>query len=162
MDHVCYDQPYSHATTQADLDACQGAGVTHVLVGAKASAGASTLALLAAGRASQALAPTSSTGTAYAENGAYWYNFNGRSSGFADSSSIWIGPSDSYSRVNGCHKRLSWLRQTGWGGWRAGCTLNLENSATWRKVMYSWITDETSGVCTPAYATEVHSTCIST
>lgn len=131
---LCYDQNYAHPVTTAEV---QGCGLrTHVLVGAKASAGAATLLLLAAGLSGNALRPTSSTSVAYLENGAYWYHMEGRSVGFAESSVIKLDHADAEARYASCAERLSWHLQ-GSGGFRAGCSLPLMDDLVHRKVMYT-------------------------
>ena len=134
---ICYDQPYSHMTTAADLTRCSSLG-TFVLMGAKSSSGASNLTLLAAGATANALATTSSTSVAYLENGAYWYNYPGMSVGFAESSQVDLLYLDA-NMYSECTQRLSWYLWGG-GGVRAGCTTELYSGtagATWRKLIYS-------------------------
>jgi hypothetical protein len=91
-------------------------------------------------------------------NGVYWYYYNKRVDniwydirdagtysvkvvGFASSSSICLncaGPVHNWgdTSVVDCDKRLSW--NIGYeGGWRSGCTQDLNSDQTWRKLMYS-------------------------
>ena len=127
----CYDQPYSHPTTVADIETCRSVHEEGWIgMGAKSSAGASSYSLLAFIRASD-LVPSSSTSVAYGANGAYWYYYSGKSVGFAASTSITLGVADIAS--SGCDYRLSWhLRD---GGWRAGCTKDLNGNSNWRKII---------------------------
>jgi hypothetical protein len=133
---ICYDQPYSHQTTAADLTRCSSLG-TFMLMGAKSSSGASNLTLLAAGATTNALATTSSTNAAYLENGAYWYNYPGRSVGFAESSQVNLWYPDTFNWDSECTQRLSWFIDVGAGGWRAGCATGLNSNSAWRKLIYS-------------------------
>eukprot|EP00242_Pyramimonas_sp_CCMP2087_P003010 CAMPEP_0198228726 /NCGR_PEP_ID=MMETSP1445-20131203/113749_1 /TAXON_ID=36898 /ORGANISM="Pyramimonas sp., Strain CCMP2087" /LENGTH=444 /DNA_ID=CAMNT_0043909145 /DNA_START=215 /DNA_END=1546 /DNA_ORIENTATION=+ len=143
---ICYDQPYTHQTTAADLTQCSSLG-TFVLMGAKSSSGASNLTLLAAGASANALATTASLTIAILENGAYWYNYPGYSLGFAESSQLDLGYWDRYNRYSGCSQRLSWLLLGTLGGYRAGCTYDLHYGAagaTWRKLIYTSTAEPTS------------------
>ena len=71
----CYDQPYSHITTSAELVACKGS--TWVFVGGKNNSNSSTIVLGAFGYSSLVYTPTTSTSTAYWDKygGAYWYDY---------------------------------------------------------------------------------------
>ena len=71
----CYDQPYSHITTSAELAACKGS--TWVFVGAKNSSTSTTIVLGAFGYSSAVYTTTSSTTIAYLDKygGVYWYNY---------------------------------------------------------------------------------------
>ena len=132
---VCYDQPYSHATSSSDINRCKSAGSTGswIAMGAKSSDSASSFEVLAFIDASD-LVTSSSRYQAYGpKNGAYWYYYNSYSVGFAASSSIYLNRGDTSN--SDCERRLSWYLYSDWGGYRAGCTT--ANSGSWRKLMYS-------------------------
>ena len=129
---VCMDVPYSDVTTQAKLAACATDPNQYVAVGAR-QAGSSTLAVVAVARASEAFAQHCDARLA---NGAYWYNCvnSGQLSfGFAPSWSISLANPDGSSEQ--CEYRLSWLLDY-WGGWRVGCTTNLESDSSYYKQIY--------------------------
>eukprot|EP00731_Ephydatia_muelleri_P005029 Em0002g1205a len=129
----CYDQPYSHATTSADLANCLGSSL--IFVGAKSSAGSNTFALGAFGVSSNVLKTTSSSTQAYIDDGgAYWYRYPGWSFGFASSSNINLNSCD-YNNPD-CSHRLCFHLDQNAGGYRAGCTVGLNGDSTWRKVIY--------------------------
>ncbi|KAL5505793.1 hypothetical protein EMCRGX_G007297 [Ephydatia muelleri] len=129
----CYDQPYSHATTSADLANCMGSSL--VFVGAKSSSGSNTFALGAFGVSSNVMKITSSATQAFIDDGgAYWYRTPGWSFGFASSSSINLGRCDNNNPD--CSHRLCFHLDQNVGGYRAGCTVGLNEDSTWRKVIY--------------------------
>ena len=86
------------------------------------------------------------TGSAHFANGAYWYNVDRLSFGFSDQESIYLNEADvtctpyfdgcDNCDACQCENKLSWHLTGGSGGWRAGCTLWLNDDATWRKVVY--------------------------
>ena len=125
---VCMDVPYSDVSSQAKLAACSNDPSQYVAVGAK-QAGSSTLALVAVARASEAFSQHCDARLA---NGAYWYNCDGRSFGFAPSSSISLSSADTLS--DQCAYRLSW--HLGSGGWRAGCRTDLNSDTNYYKQIY--------------------------
>ena len=71
--------------------------------------------------------------------------------GFAESSTVYLGNADVWNSDLGygdpamCSQRLSWVLDDSYGGWRAGCTIDLTFDPTWRKVIYTW----SSGVSLP-------------
>ena len=138
--HVCYDQPYSHSTTESDIETCKSArgADTWLAMGAKSSSGASSYTRLAYIKDSDFVIDTESISTAYYSNGAYWYYFPGRGLGFAPSSTADLSNADIHNRDSGdCALRLSW-HMTGAGGWRVGCIVSLYDT-TWRKVIQSCV-----------------------
>jgi hypothetical protein len=70
-------------------------------------------------------------------NGAYWYYIPGMSFGFASEGDIYLDPVD-FSDTN-CENRLSWYLDGQTGGYRAGCSMNLNDNTNWRKIIYSCI-----------------------
>ena len=69
--------------------------------------------------------------------GAYWYNQE-NSFGFADKSTINLLVScDEGAQSPDCLSRLCWNINDPTGGYRAGCTVNLNFDPNWRKVMYT-------------------------
>ncbi len=133
---VCQDEPYSYATLSADIERCKSMG-NFIAVAARNS-GESTLHMVA-GLYSSELTQTSSTSTAAGpKNGAYWYYFPGKSFGFASLPAVDLNTADTTaSASSGCEYRLSWHLENYYGGYRAGCTLNLNTDTTWRKIIYS-------------------------
>jgi hypothetical protein len=77
-----------------------------LIVGASSVSSENILILAATGLTSKILTNTSSTSTAYLENGAYWYRYSGRSFGFAGNQSVHLNSVD----VNSSNptERLSW------------------------------------------------------
>ncbi|KAL5505796.1 hypothetical protein EMCRGX_G007301 [Ephydatia muelleri] len=110
----CYDQPYSHYTSSADLNAC--AGSEFVFVGAKSSSNANVFSIGAFGASVNVFKNTYSTSQAYydAVGGAYCCDFNNPD----------------------CSHRLCFHLDQPFGGYRAGCTVGLNGDSTWRKVIY--------------------------
>jgi hypothetical protein len=91
-------------------------------------AGSSTLALVAVALASEVFAQHCDARLA---NGVYWYNCDKQSFGFAASSRISLNSADTSSEQ--CERRLSWhLDQTS-GGYRVGCTTNLNSDSSYYK-----------------------------
>jgi len=74
-------------TLDDDLAHCRERSA-HVLLAAYYGATSPSFDLLAVGRAAYALRPTEGANTAYAENGAFWYNLPGDSAGFAASEDV--------------------------------------------------------------------------
>jgi hypothetical protein len=148
---VCIDRPYSYPLSPAQLMACATDPDQLVVVGAKSSASASTLAVMAVARAADAFMPTYSRTVAHYANGAYWYYLNttSKSFGFSDVSAVNLKPSDAMCSGYGgngqggpgtgpcegsCENKLSW--HVRYGGWRAGCADFLNDNTVWRKVVY--------------------------
>ena len=127
---VCMDVPYSDASSQAKLTACSNDPSQYVAVGAK-QAGSSTLALVAVARASEAFSQHCDARLA---NGAYWYNCAGKSFGFAPTSSISLSSADTNS--DQCASRLSWHMDGSSGGYRSGCTTDLNSASSYYKQIY--------------------------
>ena len=131
----CYDQPYSHITTSAELAACTGTNV--VFVGAKSNSSTTSIALGAFGLSSNVYTVTSSTTTAYLDpGGAYWYNYPNWGFGFSRVSTVNIYYCDYGQAAGDCAYRLCWNLDEGLGGYRVGCTENLNSDSVRRKVMY--------------------------
>ncbi len=129
---LCMDVPYSDYSTQAKLAACATDPNQFVAVGAR-QAGSSMLDLVAVARASEVFAQHCDARLA---NGAYWYNCEGRSFGFAASSSISLNYGPDAGSDYGCSNRLSWLVDNSEGGWRAGCSTQLYDSSSYYKQIY--------------------------
>jgi hypothetical protein len=127
---VCMDSLYRDSTTQAKLSACASNPDQYVVVGAKQE-GSSTLALMAVARASEAFALHCD---ARLVNGAYWYNCDRNSFGFAGSSSISLSSAD--TAHDQCAYRLSWHVDQNVGGYRAGCTIGLNDDSKYYKQIY--------------------------
>jgi hypothetical protein len=127
---VCMDVPYSDVSSQDKLAACANDPSQYVAVGAK-QAGSSTLALVAVARASEAFSQHCDARSA---NGAYWYNCAGKSFGFAPTSSVSLGSADTAS--DQCASRLSWHMDGSSGGYRAGCTTDLNSASSYYKQIY--------------------------
>ena len=66
--------------------------------------------------------------------GVYWYNYDGKSFGFAPTANIFLEDADTYDI--GSSKRVSWHVNGEAGGWRAGEVNSLTNDNVWRKVIY--------------------------
>ena len=132
----CYDQPYSHITTSAELAACKGS--TWVFVGAKNSSTSTTFVLGAFGYSSAVYTTTSSTTIAYLDKygGVYWYNYPLYGFGFSGVSSVNIFNCDAGQAAGNCAYRLCWNIDFGLAGYRVGCLENLNSDANRRKVMY--------------------------
>ena len=133
----CYDQWYNHGTQMSHIETCKtAAGVDGWIgMGAKYPASASSFRILAFIRANDFVQSSSAFQAYGPHNGVYWYMYNGKSVGFASTSSIYIlGGGDTSS--SDCSNRLSW-HLTGSGGWRAGCTTYLNINTAWRKIMFS-------------------------
>ena len=132
----CYDQPYSHVTTSAELAACKGS--TWVFVGAKNNSNATIIVLGAFGYSSEVFTTTLSTSTAYLDSygGAYWYDYSGWGFGFTAVPSVNLYYCDAGQAAGDCAHRLCWNLDAGRGGARVGCTENLNSDAVRRKVMY--------------------------
>ena len=130
----CYDQPYNHSTSSADLNAC--AGSEFVFVGAKSSSIANVFSVGAFGASVNVFRNTYSFFQAYydAVGGAYWYHYPGWSFGFAASSTVNLNSCD-YNNPD-CASRLCFHLDQNVGGYRAGCTVGLNGDLTWRKVIY--------------------------
>lgn len=143
---ACYDEAYSHITSSSNIDTCKtAAGSTGwILMGSRSSTAATNFALLASIKGSNFVTSASTT-VAYLSNGAYWYYYLTKSVGFAASSAINLARPD--TSLTDCANRLSWLLNGLNGGYRSGCTLNLQTDATWRKIMYSCQNFESCAAC---------------
>ena len=123
---LCYDEPYSHATTSAALEACVSQG-SHVFVAATLN---SSVVVGAGGEMSCVF---QASNTAHACNGAFWYKTTG-SVGFSPTSNIALNSALNYadSSLPGDISRLSWVLDRT-GGFRAGSVNNLDNDVRYRK-----------------------------
>ena len=132
----CYDQPYSHITTSAELAACNGS--TWVFVGAKNNINATNIVLGAFGYSSFVYTPTTSRTTAYLDTrgGAYWYDYTNWGFGFTAVPTVNINYCDYGQAAGDCAYRLCWNLDEGLGGYRVGCSVNLNSDSVRRKVMY--------------------------
>jgi hypothetical protein len=129
-----YRQPYSHATSEAEVRACT-ANFTHVLVAAKHNS-SPELELCAAGEVSRVLQPTHGRYDFHEENGAHWYCWSGKAFGFSRGKQVDLFWAD-VCQFEG-DNRLSWVLD-GRGGWRVGKTFLYDASEAihaWEKVLY--------------------------
>ena len=148
----CYDQPYSHSTTSADLANCQGSSL--IFVGAKSSSGSNSFAMGAFGVSSNVLKTTSSvTKACIDDRGAYWYRYPKWSFGFASSPTVNLNSCD-YNNPD-CSHRLCFHLDQNAGGYRAGCTVGLNGDSTWRKVIYK---GNYLNSCSPGQQYQMHTT----
>eukprot|EP01041_Mallomonas_annulata_P005303 gene5303-10610_t len=127
---VCYDQPYSIATTSASLSNCNG---SWLFVGARQES-INTSVSLGAFITPDIFNSTGSTSLAFPFNGAYWYYYPTYSFGFSPSQTINLRRADILT--SDCNLRLSWHLDLSYGGYRAGCNTDLY-STSWRKVIYT-------------------------
>lgn len=133
---VVYEAPYSDHTKTSDFsritDGC-------IFMGAKTNQHARTYVLGAFAETKVFLDPgKDNTKVAYLHNGVYWYNYNGKSVGFAPNSIITLNSADVKAPdSSGCELRLSWHLGQSFGGWRAGCKTGLNKNTVWWKVLLS-------------------------
>ena len=125
-----YEQPYCHATREADLDAIPPSA-DWVFVGAR-QAGATTVALGAFGKRDEVLRPTKQNAP-HRHNDVWWYRTPNYSFGFAPQPDVAQHRADSAAPRD--ERRLSWHLQ-GDGGWRAGAATDLNAPTTWRKLIF--------------------------
>ena len=92
---ICYNHPYSDATSTSDLLSCPRGENHYIFVGAKETSASSTISIGAYASSSVLNTTTPSTTTAYLPSWTdypsyevYWYNFPTKSFGFAASSTI--------------------------------------------------------------------------
>ena len=131
---VCYQATYATPTTSSDLASCYGCSGNLYFVGAISSTNPANIAVGAFGT-SKIFTATYSTLSAYYDSlGAYWYDYPGKSFGFADNSSVFLTSCDNVD--SGCASRLCWHLDQNAGGYRAGCTMGLNFDNTWTKIIY--------------------------
>lgn len=149
---VCYQGSYGGSIAASTLEACRDAA-PYVALGAKATAASATLTLVALARSEDALAPTSSTSQAQGPHfGVYWYNMDGKSLGFAPSSTVELNSADIYDGSD--PYRLSWHKNDGGditAGWRAGATTGLNSDGVWTRVIYSCAEGASACICDVGY-----------
>jgi len=105
-----------------------------IVVGALYGTSATTILSGGGGLSRNVFAPTSSTSTAYCYDGICWYNYPGKSFGFASTYYVTLNPADTYSTSD--QARVSWNLDNNLGGYRAGSAINLNSDSTYRKVIY--------------------------
>ena len=111
-------------------------GYTYAFVGAKNSSNATQFNIGAFGKTSNVFNQTDTSTTAVSgPGGAYWYNNPQLSFGFAASSVVNLFSCDYGQGPGDCESRLCWHLNNNGGGFRAGCTIFLDDP-TWRKVIY--------------------------
>ncbi len=142
---LCYDQPYGHATTDAELAKCASQGSQAFVAGTHGSsvvvgAGGETSCVFQFGVGKYHT-------SAQLCNGAYWYNVQGWSFGFAPLSSVYLWTCDMNSVSDAT--RLCW-HLGGAGGWRVGSVnfYNSEYNTAYRKRI--WVASITTA--SPSYA----------
>ena len=131
---LCYYAPYGQETTTSDLLNCYGLGI--YFVGAIPSSDPTTFSVGAFGT-NGIFKLTDSTSTAnYDPLGAYWYFKPSYGFGFAPESEVSLNICD-FGIENDCSNRLCWhLDNYGLGGFRAGCTIFLNDDYSWYKAIY--------------------------
>ena len=130
-----YNEPYSHATQSDDVRTVGASTYTHVILGARYGASGQFL-LAAVGEYDAVFAATSSTTTAYENNGVYWYFYPSKSIGFASDASVSLNTADTKDSP-GSEDRLSWHLDVAAGGYRVGTTKYLNSdTAHYKVVMY--------------------------
>ena len=133
---LCYSVPYSTPTTTSALSACYGG--SSYFVGAIPSSSPTTFSLGAYGTAGIFTATYSTTTAILDPDGVYWYDYSGKSFGFAGSSTIYLSSCDYGQGANDCSSRLCWHLDQNVGGYRAGCATGLNSDSTWTKVIYRY------------------------
>lgn len=114
----CFFVDYSEATTSSDITLCNG---PVAFVGAFNSA--TNLIQLGGFSAVTEIRTVTALNTPHLSNGIYWYFTSGDSFGFADSSTINQASADTASDPD-AFSRMSWHLDLGYGGYRAGTTVN--------------------------------------
>ena len=132
---LCYYVPYGTETTTSALHSDCAGGATF-FVGAIPTSDPTTFSLGAFGTYG-IFKLTDSDNTAYYDPlRAYWYFRPYEGFGFASQSSISLNICD-YGIEYDCSSRLCWhLDNGGLGGFRAGCTIFLNDDFTWYKAIY--------------------------
>ena len=139
---LVYNAPYSDPTTSTDITQ-QNYSVSkypYMCVAAFRSDAATDAALMACGERSDIEKNTYLTSTAYYSNGAYWYFYEGQSFGFSPESYIDLNSADIADLAacddNNGALRLSWHIDQSIGGYRAGCSAQLNNDEIWTKKIF--------------------------
>jgi len=120
-----YEAPYSSATVTANIRPRAG---DCLLWGASKENPPVTLAIAAFGNRKKV-----ENDVPLWDNEVYWYTEYGSSAGFSATGDVVTEPGD--TGLYDCRGRLSWLLN-GQGGYRAGCTDELDNSNQWRKLVF--------------------------
>jgi hypothetical protein len=126
----CFFVDYNEATTSSDITLCDG---PFLFVGAYNRA--TNLVQLGGFSAVTEIRTVTPINTPHISNGIYWYFTSGYSFGFADSSTINQANADIASDPD-AYSRMSWPLDVGYGGYRAGTTLN-PTSGKLNKVIYN-------------------------
>ena len=131
-----YNSPYAHATLAGNVKryAVGASPYAYVILGARLGASGNFI-LAAVGDYDAVFAATSSTRTAYMNNGVYWYFYSPKSMGFAASPAVTLNSADVQTDPRS-EDRLSWhLDQGSLGGFRVGTTTSLNGDQRYYKVV---------------------------
>ena len=133
-----YNSPYAHATLAGNVKryAVGYSPYAYVILGARLGASGDFI-LAAVGEYDAVFAATSSTTTAYENNGVYWYFYSPKSMGFAATSSVRLITADLLDNSETDSNRLSWhLDQPSNPSWRAGTAVGGSTYGYYKVVMY--------------------------
>ena len=128
---VCYNVPYSTATSTADIIQCTG---PTLFVGAM-QYGASSFLLGAFGSSSEIQTRTLQN-VPHFSNGVNWYLTPGQSFGFLDSRAS-LDQNSADTRWDYSESRLSWHLDTYNGGYRAGAYASLNDDTSFMKSIFN-------------------------
>ena len=136
-----YNSPYAHATLAGNVKryAVGYSPYAYVILGARLGASGDFI-LAAVGEYDAVFAATSSTTTAYENNGVYWYFYSPKSMGFAATSSVQLNTADDLNRGTDSN-RLSWhldnpsADKATNGGYRVGTITGLNSDQRYYKVV---------------------------
>ena len=133
-----YSKPYADATFTAEVKqyAVGASPYAYAILGARLGASGDFI-LAAVGEYDAVFAATSSTTTAYENNGVYWYFYSPKSMGFAATSSVRLITADLLDNSETDSNRLSWhLDQPSNPSWRAGTAVGGSTYGYYKVVMY--------------------------
>ena len=137
-----YNSPYAHATLAGNVKryAVGYSPYAYVILGARLGASGDFI-LAAVGEYDAVFAATSSTTTAYENNGVYWYFYSPKSMGFAATSSVRLITADLLDNSETDSNRLSWhldspsADKATNGGYRVGTITGLNSDQRYYKVV---------------------------
>jgi hypothetical protein len=129
---LVYDQPYKHNTSTMNLRNASMICNTRVVVGARPTGG--SLLTVAAIGPKIVLQNQTDTNKPVQYGHVYWYATPNQSFGFSPNSNITQNSADTQDSLAG--HRLSWHLDKADGGYRVGSIRELNNSDSWRKVIY--------------------------
>lgn len=155
---LCYSGTYSSTASLSSIESvCNG---SYVMLAAGVT-GSSTLTVAAAATRARVFQATTSTTTAYAENGSFWYYIRNSSGsiGFAPTSSINLYDADISNLSDPL--RLSWHTNTLATltlsvGWRAGSNTYLNSDSSFTRYIYT--SNDLPSTTIPATTTTVSPT----